>query len=289
MRKDYTTEELLGFSKQPEDSCPHFNNIIFNIQKMINTNDNLVDEILKSFESGLSVIDKIKSWNSEWESKFSNIDKQSKENSFYITFAEDSILKISNFNFFEKKEEFEFLINNDFFNALKDRKLIDGEIGLNSEEIYDDKLYIQMKRNQVLDIVESFRDYASCKRAYTNYMKMAYVNHSVIHELNDIVRPYDIINDEMKKDGKTYNLGVIFGEPSFSKLIKDGILSDIDVILIKNSDNKNKKELLLKKINESGFDKVSFYESLDDFRNKKGYKSVSTLKPLSQKSNLKQF
>lgn len=269
----YTTEELKGYKKQPEDSCPHFNNAIQEIQKSINEGkSDFIDDISNHINNAVLVVNKIEDWSNDWERSFSLINNNDDIVVAYVLAAKEEKEKYENIDLEDLKENFESVLNNDFLDELDSIGFDDPDFELDPEQDEIDRLFLNMKRDQLFGFIENMRTYASSKRAYTNHMKEAYKNHSIINDLNDIIQPYELIEDQ-KKSNNVYNLGVIFSESSNSKLKDDGIISDIDLFLLDKMNEKEKKEIIMEGIKKSGYASVSFYKTLDDFRDKKGYKT----------------
>lgn len=277
MKIKFTTEELKGFVAQPEDSCPHFNDIIQNIQRMINNVDvNLEDNIIESLNKGFKIIERIDGWSNGWKDSFDEISIDDVVTEAYVSAANEELQKNEKINIDEIKEKFLDVLTNDFTGQISDLSFNNPDIELTEAELNIDRLFINMKKVELNEYIEEMRTFASTKRAYTNYMKDAYKNHSLINDKNDIIQPSEIISEQIKPNDNIYNLGVLFSEQSINKLIKDDVISEIDSFLIEKMNNKDKKDLILESLDKNGFKKVSYYKDLRDFQEGKGYKTEKT-------------
>lgn len=287
MKTRYTTEELKGLRAQPEDSCPYLNNIIQNIQLMINNSDSSYSEnILLNLEKAFEVISELDDWDKSWKESFSVLDKKDD----FVIIAELEKDKFKKINPIKLKEEFLTIFNDEFIGMIDDLSFNkkDVELQVSDEDMKINKLFINMKKVDLHDVIEKIREYASSKRAYTNYMKSAYKNYSVSNNINDIIQPSELIDEQIKPHEKNdiYNLGVILSDQSINKLSRDNIINDIELVLVEKMDDKNKTELIIDAINNAGFNKISYYKSLSDFSQGKGYKTerIKNIQSLKMKN-----
>ena len=277
MKDKYTTEELKGIIPQPEDSCPYFNNAILKIQKMINDSDSsLEDSILEDIEKGLNVIERIEIWTNEWMPNFDIIDEDEELSQAYILAAEDSLNKATQIDIKKTHENFKEVFSNDFVGQIEDLSFValpEDNIELSEDDLKIAPIFVNIKKDELNDLIEELRSYASLKRAFTNHMKTAYKNHSIMNDLNDIIQPVELIEEQLSKNKKTYNLGVLGSEQSLNKLLNSNIITNIDLFLINKMPDEKKSEIIFDNLRTEGFEKVSFYKSLDNFKEGKGYKT----------------
>ena len=128
-------------------------------------------------------------------------------------------------------------------------------IEFNEDEIKDNHISLEIRKEILLNKIEKFRKYAILNRTFGSDIKKAYKEISYQKELDDVIQPVEIIEEEQKKKPSLFNLGVLE-----------------HVLLTKMTFDK-KEKFVIKKIKENNPDikEVVYFKNIEDFRDKNGY------------------
>lgn len=279
MKVTFTSEELKRVIKQPEDSCPFFNNSLELINKKIKDNENNKSEaflknIKHSMNEAFLVIDDISKWATSWEKLYEDNKSLSANDSFvkaYVQEAHKNKKNVSNFNLNEKFEIFKEKI--DFFIDDIDSDNIKNELNqISKEENETNRIMIDINRKILFEGIEDFRDFAKNQRGIGEFFKKAYKEISLINDFNDIIQPYELIEEEQKKEN-SFILGVLDHEKTFEQLEKLNIINEYDEIILTKMSFEKKKNFIIKKIKESNpeVSNIFYFDNIDSFIDNKGY------------------
>ena len=110
-------------------------------------------------------------------------------------------------------------------------------------------------------------------RTFGNDIKKAYKEISYQKELDDVIQPVEIIEEDQKKKPSLFNLGVLDHEKTFEYLERENIISDLEHVLLTKMTFDKKEKFVIKKIKENNPDikEVVYFKNIEDFRNKNGY------------------
>lgn len=276
----FTSEEMKGIMKQPQDSCPFFNNVIqiiskrvedFDYKNITKINEEIYDNIYKAFD----VIEDIKKWSIQWENLYNDNKNDLEEDVFIITFKDSAYNALKKQKNFDKEKEINNFKNNVgiFTSEVRNLNIKNNLIEFNEKEIEDNHISLEARKEILLNEIEKFRKYAMLNRTFGNDIKKAYKEISYQNELNDVIQPVEIIEEEQKKKPSLFILGVLDHEKTFEYLEKENIISDLEHVLLTKMTFDKKEKFIVKKIKENNPDikEVVYFKNIEDFRNKNGY------------------
>lgn len=274
MKVRFTSEELVGVSNQPKETCPIFNQMIYDFQNSINTGNFNIINLKNMLNENMNSVSNILEWANEWKAEYKKTSSRVRGDHFteaYILTAEDYIKKNSNFNldkekdsFFSKLDEFE-----DLFNSKK------NDFVLNDTQKNGFSLLINLKKQKILESIEQFRYVAINNRNYGQYYKDAF-KHNLLLEDKEIIQPFDLINEE-QKNSKSFVLGVLEHEKTNKALLENEILNSVELVLFKKMDSNNKIDFLKNKL-MNNYESISYYTNLEDFKLNKKYNTINLMK-----------
>ena len=274
MKKKYTSEELTGIIKQPEDTCPHLNNIIKDIQSMISTNNiSKIEDIKEHFTKADNVFKRIVEWSEEWNSLYLKNEKLDDSKVFYDA-AKNNLKIVNLYNTESLKLKILDLVKNDISSIIEASK----DYHFSNTEKKENSLLLNMKRDSAFKLIENYRTVAINRRSYGNHIKKAYKDISIMNDFYDVFQPVEYLS-EQNSNKNTYLLGIKDSEPAYNTLIKDNIITESDFFILSKMDLKNKDEIIFDLIKKEGFDNVLFYESISDFKtDKSSFKNKELIK-----------
>tara|TARA_Y100000588_G_scaffold112523_1_gene123426 strand:+ start:79023 stop:79907 length:885 start_codon:yes stop_codon:yes gene_type:complete len=276
----FTSEEMKGIMKQPQDSCPFFNNVIQTISKRIEdfdyknitkVNEDIYDNIYKAFD----IIDDIKKWSIQWENLYNDSKNDLEKDSFITAFKDSAYNAFDKQKDFNKEKEISDFKNNVgiFTSEVRNLNIKNNLIEFNEDEIKDNHISLEVRKEILLNKIEKFRKYAMLNRTFGNDIKKAYKEISYQKELDDVIQPVEIIEEDQKKKPSLFNLGVLDHEKTFEYLERENIISDLEHVLLTKMTFDKKEKFVIKKIKENNPDikEVVYFKNIEDFRNKNGY------------------
>lgn len=276
----FTSEEMKGIMKQPEDSCPFFNNVIqiisksiedFDYKNITKVNEEIYDNIYKAFY----IIEDIKKWSIQWENLYNDNKKDLEEDVFITAFKDSAYNALDKQKDFDKEKEINNFKNNVgiFTSEVRNLNIKNNLIEFDEKEIEDNHISLEARKEILLNEIERFRKYAMLNRTFGNDIKKAYKEISYQNELDDVIQPVEIIEEEQKKKPSLFNLGVLDHEKTFEYLERENIISDLEHVLLTKMTFDKKEKFVIKKIKESNPDikEVVYFKNIEDFRNKNGY------------------
>ena len=276
----FTSEEMKGIMKQPQDSCPFFNNVIqiiskriedFDYENITKVNDEIYDNIYKAFD----VIEDIKKWSIQWENLYNDNKKDLEEDVFITAFKDSAYNALDKQKDFDKEKEINNFKNNVgiFTSEVRNLNIKNNLIEFNEDEIEDNHISLEVRKEILLNEIERFRKYAMLNRTFGNDIKKTYKEISFQNELNDVIQPVEIIEEEQKKKPNLFILGVLDHEKTFEFLERENIISDLEHVLLTKMTFDKKEKFVIKKIKENNPDikEVVYFNNIEDFRNKNGY------------------
>lgn len=276
----FTSEEMKGIMKQPQDSCPFFNNVIqiiskrvedFDYKNITKINEEIYDNIYKAFD----IIEDIKKWSIQWENLYNDNKKDLEEDVFITAFKDSAYNALDKQKDFDKEKEINNFKNNVgiFTSEVRNLNIKNNLIEFNEEEIEDNHISLEARKEILLNEIERFRKYAMLNRTFGNDIKKAYKEISYQNELDDVIQPVEIIEEEQKKKPSLFNLGVLDHEKTFEYLERENIISDLEHVLLTKMTFDKKEKFIIKKIKENNPDikEVVYFKNIEDFRNKNGY------------------
>jgi hypothetical protein len=276
----FTSEEMKGIMKQPQDSCPFFNNVIqiiskriedFDYKNITKINEEIYDNIYKAFD----IIEDIKKWSIQWENLYNDNKKDLEEDVFITAFKDSAYNALDKQKDFDKEKEINNFKNNVgiFTSEIRNLNVKNNLIEFNEEEIEDNHISLEARKEILLNEIERFRKYAMLNRTFGNDIKKAYKEISYQNELDDVIQPVEIIEEEQKKKPSLFNLGVLDHEKTFEYLERENIISDLEHVLLTKMTFDKKEKFVIKKIKENNpnITEVVYFKNIEDFRNKNGY------------------
>tara|TARA_Y100001960_G_scaffold317260_1_gene385357 strand:- start:8922 stop:9806 length:885 start_codon:yes stop_codon:yes gene_type:complete len=276
----FTSEEMKGIMKQPQDSCPFFNNVIqiiskriedFDYKNITKVNEDIYDNIYKAFD----IIDDIKKWSIQWENLYNDSKNDLEEDSFVTAFKDSAYNAFDKQKDFNKEKEISDFKNNVgiFTSEVRNLNIKNNLIEFNEDEIKDNHISLEIRKEILLNKIERFRKYAMLNRTFGNDIKKAYKEISYQKELDDVIQPVEIIEEEQKKKPSLFNLGVLDHEKTFEYLERENIISDLEHVLLTKMTFDKKEKFVIKKIKENNPDikEVVYFKNIEDFRAKNGY------------------
>lgn len=276
----FTSEEMKGIMKQPQDSCPFFNNVIqiiskriedFDYKNITKINEEIYDNIYKAFD----IIEDIKKWSIQWENLYNDNKKDLEEDVFITAFKDSAYNALDRQKDFDKEKEINNFKNNVgiFTSEVRNLNIKNNLIEFNEKEIEDNHISLETRKEILLNEIERFRKYAMLNRTFGNDIKKAYKEISYQNELDDVIQPVEIIEEEQKKKPSLFNLGVLDHEKTFEYLERENIISDLEHVLLTKMTFDKKEKFVIKKIKENNPDikEVVYFKNIEDFRNKNGY------------------
>lgn len=279
----FTSEELKGFIKQPEDSCPHLNEILLKCQ---NADENFEKDTINFLDNATEVIDRIKVWQNHWQNEYLKNKSYSEDDDFIQAYTKTAnyykkdLMKI---NFTRILEETKKLIRQyqDEINIKNNKEFL-----INNNEKAD--VYMSDKKKLILENVEEIRSFASLNRKVGQFYKDSYKHISYEHDFNDLIQPIEIIREEQGNDDTKFNLGIINHKKTFENLIKNNYFEDHEIASFRLFNNDKIENLIVKRIKEKHpeIKDVIYYNNIEDYRNKKGYNIYTIIRP-EMKNNLK--
>lgn len=290
MNVTFTSEELKNIVKQPKDSCPYLNYVLHSIESK-----NLVQDEKNKVESNLDsakkIIKNIIVWQKDWEKILEKQKIEEHDDPFveaYIQAANETkkrkTIDLDN-SITTLNEGFE-----DFQNELRNCNMSNELVFFNKDEKEENTLYIEMKKNTLIDTIEDIRRFAINQRGIGQHYKDAYKQISISNDFNDIIQPQEVILEEQdEKD--VFVIGILNHEKTTDALIKNDIFDEIEGLLFEKMNTPKKIEFLQYKLkNNDSYDqnKIAFYETMSDFQNKNKYKVVDIDSNVKLKSK-KQF
>jgi hypothetical protein len=276
----FTSEEMKGIMKQPQDSCPFFNNVTqiiskriedFDYKNITKINEEIYDNIYKAFD----IIEDIKKWSIQWENLYNDNKKDLEEDVFITAFKDSAYNALDKQKDFDKEKEINNFKNNVgiFTSEIRNLNVKNNLIEFNEEEIEDNYISLEARKEILLNEIERFRKYAMLNRTFGNDIKKAYKEISYQNELDDVIQPVEIIEEEQKKKPSLFNLGVLDHEKTFEYLERENIISDLEHVLLTKMTFDKKEKFVIKKIKENNpnITEVVYFKNIEDFRNKNGY------------------
>jgi hypothetical protein len=276
----FTSEEMKGIMKQPQDSCPFFNNVTqiiskriedFDYKNITKINEEIYDNIYKAFD----IIEDIKKWSIQWENLYNDNKKDLEEDVFITAFKDSAYNALDKQKDFDKEKEINNFKNNVgiFTSEIRNLNVKNNLIEFNEEEIEDNYISLEARKEILLNEIERFRKYAMLNRTFGNDIKKAYKEISYQNELDDVIQPVEIIEEEQKKKPSLFNLGVLDHEKTFEYLERENIISDLEHVLLTKMTFDKKEKFVIEKIKENNPDikEVVYFKNIEDFRNKNGY------------------
>lgn len=276
----FTSEEMKGIMKQPQDSCPFFNNVIqiiskriedFDYKNITKVNEDIYDNIYKAFD----IIDDIKKWSIQWENLYNDSKNDLEEDSFITAFKDSAYNAFDKQKDFNKEKEISDFKNNVgiFTSEFRNLNIKNNLIEFNEDEIKDNHISLEIRKEILLNKIEKFRKYAILNRTFGSDIKKAYKEISYQKELDDVIQPVEIIEEEQKKKPSLFNLGVLDHEKTFEYLERENIISDLEHVLLTKMTFDKKEKFVIKKIKENNPDikEVVYFKNIEDFRDKNGY------------------
>lgn len=281
IRINFTSEELKGIMKQPQDSCPFLNEVIhyISIQK---DKRNLSSNCLESLNNASKVIHSIKDWGQEWKKEYLAKEPLGVDDDFveaYIDSAKHYQRQNKRFDLNFEIQHLHTLIENYEEGFLEEQKSLPE---FNQAE-HDN--YMKYKSVQILENVERIRNYAKNERSIGQSYKDAYKNISINHEIGDLDQPYEIIHNEQGHRNNIFNLGVLNHQKTFKTLKAKGIIDDFEMVSLSMLSRNKMKEFVFSKIKEyePTVESIVCFDTIDDFKNKNGYETHSFMNKEGQK------
>lgn len=279
----FTSEELKGMDKQPEDSCPHLNEIIEHISINKNKN-NLSERCFSSLQNAKDVIIRISSWAEKWKNELDSNSDLVSDDPFV-----DAYLETADFH---KNENLHFDINKEITNINCNienyeeglKEYLEKPLGFDESSHND---YMNYKKETILKSVEHIRNYAKNERSVGQNYKDAYKNISIELDLNDIIQPYEIINEEQGFKNNIINLGILHHEKTFKEMERIGLLEEHQSAMFSILNKEQIESVIFESVKKEHPDTESivYFKDLESFQQNKGYDVKRTNKLENKNTN----